>query len=85
MHAAVTVTVFGGRQRAINGAAKIWKKLAMNGIAVSNPIAGLGKTKALVTSAVMKTLTGSDIVTMGMATMPSAVHRRKLRARSCFF
>lgn len=85
MHAAVTVTVFGGRQRAINGAAKIWKKLAMKGIAVSSPIAGLGKTKALVTSAVMNTLTGSDIVTIGMATMPSTVHKRKLRARSCFF
>ena len=79
------MTVLGGRQRAINGAAKIWKKLAMNGIAVSSPIAGLGRTKALVTSAVMKTFTGSDIVTIGMATMPSAVHRRKLRARSSFF
>ena len=33
----------------------------------------------------MNTLTGSDIVTIGMATMPSTVHKRKLRARTCFF
>jgi hypothetical protein len=36
----------------------------------------------LATRAVMKTFTGSDIVTRGMAIMPSAVHRRRERRRS---
>ena len=39
----------------------------------------LGSTKAFATSAVMKTFTGGDIVTMGMATMPSVVQSRRAR------
>ena len=54
----------------------------MKGAAVKTPIAAAEIGKACVTRAVKKTLTGSDIVTIGIATIPSAVHRAKLRLRS---
>src|SRR5258708_7246600 len=80
--AAVTVSVFGGRHRAMNGTAKICKKFAAKGIAESNPIAGFGNTQACVTSAVRNTFTGSAIVTIGIATRPSWVQSSRLRCRS---
>jgi hypothetical protein len=80
--AARTVIVLGARQREKNGATKIWRKLARNGIAESSPMAGLGRAQPFVTSAVRNTFTGSPIVTMGIAARPSWVHNARLRWRS---
>jgi hypothetical protein len=45
-------------------------------------MSGFGNTHAFVTSAVRNTFTGSDIVTMGIATSPSCVHSARLRCKS---
>ena len=75
-------TVLGGFQRARKGATKIWRKLPRNGSALMRPMVVFGSSKALATSAVMKTFTGSDIVTIGIATMPSVVQSRSARSKS---
>jgi hypothetical protein len=80
--AAPTVITFGGFQRARKGAKKIWRKFPTNGSALISPIVVFGSTNAFATNAVMNTFTGSDMVTIGIAMMPSAVHRRSERRRS---
>jgi len=58
---------------------KTWRKLHAKGIELTPPIIGLDRGNPLATSAVMKIFTGSDIVTMGVASTPSAVLARKPR------
>lgn len=82
--AASTVSVFGGFQCARNEATKICKKFPTKGIALISPIITFGIGYAFATSAVMNTFTGRDIVTSGIAMMPSAVHNRNDRTRSAF-
>jgi hypothetical protein len=50
-----------------------------------SPMVVFGSAYAFATNAVMNTFTGSDIVTIGMAMMPSAVQRRSERSRSALW
>jgi len=80
--AARTHSVFGGCHFARSVAKKICRKFPTNGSALMRPMVVIGRTKAFATNAVMNTFTGSDIVTIGMAMMPSAVQSRSERSKS---
>ena len=80
--APVTLTVFGGFHRVRKEATNTWRKLPRNGSAQIRPMVVFGSGNALATSAVMKMFTGSDIVTSGIATIPSSVQSRSERRRS---
>jgi hypothetical protein len=79
--AEMMAVVLIGRWRVTIGEKNTCRKLQANGAAVIPPTSGLERGSPFVTNVVKKTFTGRDMVTMGMARIPSITEARRPRRR----